>query len=75
MWGGVGVVRPRLGSCTADVSALVLPHTATAHPHRTSSSVAADATVVAALTLRDLSFLYSGFSPPSAQGRLDPAWG
>ena len=48
--------------------AFVFSRTATAQAHRTISSVAADATVVAALTLPDILLLYSGFCHPLSAG-------
>ena len=50
---------------------LFFSHTATAHPHRTSNSVAADATVVAALTPPDILFVIVQWflPPPERRGR------
>ena len=52
-------------SRTAGVPASFFSHTATAHAHRTSSSVAADATVLVSLTLPDILFvIVQWFLPP-----------
>ena len=54
---------------TADVPASFFSHTATAHAHRTSSSVAGDATVVAALTLPDVLFVIVQWCLPPPERR------
>ena len=57
-WGdGLGWSDPDEARGRQTSQPLFFSHTATAHPHRTSSGVAADATVVAALALPDILFV------------------